>query len=612
MEEQQQQRIGRFEVKQRLGRGAQGSVYLARDPSLERLVAVKLLNASNPELTALDEDGRTPLEGRIASRLRHPNIVFIYDAGEFKGLPYLVFEYVQGKTLRHILSKHGALPLERVCALIGPILDGMAAAHEEDVIHLDLNPRNVLLDKDERPRIMDFGLSQLVGRVKRSNDTATGTLRYMAPEHFRGGELGPATDVFALGSTFYELVAGRPAMQGDSAPAIIHQLCEKSVDMTPLQGWPAGELFAAFLKGALEKDAAARYRDAGAMRDAFRLFLQESGLGEQAQSQSHSTVEFLLRRMQRKQDFPTISRTLVDINRLTASGSDAPAEKLANVILRDYALTSKLLKLVNSAFYGHIANEVTSISHAVMILGFEKVRMIANSLTFFGRLQGSPELKDATTRSFMCGLIARHLARRRNLAGAEEAFIYGLFRNLGENLVIYYFPEEHGEIRRLMVTRGLSKLAASRGVLGVSYEDLGAAVARVWKLPDTIIDVIRGLPNDDPETPASEAERLRDIAIFAEELCDVAGMDDHAAQDEALARLVERFEPSVDVTAGFAGRLVAAGADKLRQYAPVFEIDVAGSSFCRSAIEWSLRYCEGGGAAAAEAAGETDVQRQVG
>jgi HD-like signal output (HDOD) protein len=212
----------------------------------------------------------------------------------------------------------------------------------------------------------------------------------------------------------------------------------------------------------------------------------------------------------------------------------------------------------------------------------------------------------------MCGLIARHLARRRNLAGAEEAFIYGLFRNLGENLVIYYFPEEHGEIRRLMVTRGLSKLAASRGVLGVSYEDLGAAVARVWKLPDTIIDVIRGLPNDDPETPASEAERLRDIAIFAEELCDVAGMDDHAAQDEELARLVERFEPSVDVTAGFAGRLVAAGADKLRQYAPVFEIDVAGSSFCRSAIEWSLRYCEDGGAAVGETAGETDVQRQAG
>ncbi len=586
------QKIGRFEVVRRLGRGAQGSVYLARDPSLERHVAIKILNTTNPDLETLDEDGKTPLEGRIASRLRHPNVVSIFDAGEYKGLPYLVFEYVRGNTLRHILSQHGVLSLERAAAMIGPILDGVAAAHEEGVIHLDLNPRNVLLDKDEVPRIMDFGLSQIAGRVRRSQDTATGTLRYMSPEHFEGGELGPATDVFALGSTFYEMVTGRPAMAGQTAPAIIHHLCEKPVDLTPLLEWPAGEHFAAFLKGALEKRPEARYADGAAMREAFRLFLRESGLAEKIQrggGQSHSTVEFLLRRMQRKQDFPTISRTLTDINRLTSGDSDAPADKLANVILRDYALTSKLLKLVNSAFYGNMAAEVTSISRAVVILGFEKVRMIANSLTFFGHLRGGPrerELKDSMTKSFLCGLIARHLAQRCRLRGAEEAFIQGLFRNLGENLVIYYFPDEYGEIGELMQTRELSKIAASRAVLGVSYEDLGAAVARTWKLPDAIIDVIRGLPTDEPMPPVSDADRFRDIAVFAGELCDIAGLDEPARQDERLVKLVNRFAASVDVTTEFARRLVAAGLEKLTQYAQVFEIDVAGSRFCSSAVAW--------------------------
>ena len=165
------------------------------------------------------------------------------------------------------------------------------------------------------------------------------------------------------------------------------------------------------------------------MNEAFRLFLDETGLEDQAKADgsSHSTIDFLLRRMQRTGDIPAKSRTLSDINRLTGDDKQANADKLANVILRDFALTGKLLKLVNSSFYGTRASEITSVSQAVVFLGVEQVRMTANSLAFFGHMKiDSAVLKDSMTKSFLRGLIARHLALRSKVTCAEEAFIAGM------------------------------------------------------------------------------------------------------------------------------------------------------------------------------------------
>lgn len=219
--------------------------------------------------------------------------------------------------------------------------------------------------------------------------------------------------------------------------------------------------------------------------------------------------------------------------------------------------------------------------------------MIANSLTFFSHMQGGEELKDSMTKSFLSGLIARHLAQRAKLAGAEEAFICGLFQNLGENLVIYYFPEDFADIKALMAERSLSKTQAARGVLGVSDAELGAAVARTWQLPDTIIEVIKGIPNDQVKAPESDEEKFRDIAVFANELCDVAKIGEPEEQDVALDTLLERFEPSVPLSATFSRRLLGAGLDKLRQYSQVFEINVAKSDLCNSAQRWVNARSEG-------------------
>ena len=578
------QKIGRYELIRSVGRGSQGAVYLARDPTLERFVAIKVLTATDAELNRVTEDG-TLLEARIASKLKHPNIIPIFDAGECPAGPYLVFEYVEGNTLAQVLKTRGPLSIEAAVPLIGAILKAVATAHAAGILHLDLSPRNVLIDADHVPRVMDFGLAQYVSIAREPQGFATGTLRYMAPEHFLGGPLGPWTDVFALGGTFFEIVTGQRAMQGSTVEEIRARIILEDVDFTPLKKDPYGDAFARFLAGAFEKQREGRYADCSVMSEAFELFLNDAGLADKASldASNHSTIDFLLRRMQRIGDFPTISRTLSDINRLAGDDDGAVnAEKLANVILRDFALTGKLLKLVNSAFYGKRVTEITSVSQAVVFPGVETVRVTANSLALFGHMKGdSGTLKDSMTKSFLSGLIARHLAQLNKLPAAEEAFICGMCQNLGENLVMYYFAEEFEEINEVRRSKGVDKSAAARGVLGVSYSDLGVAVARTWNLPRPIIESIRGVPPGLLSAPADETERLRDFAVFANELCDLFQSCEREELRNGIHKLLARFEPSFSLEPEYCLKLVNACIEKLKQFAPIFQINVTSSKYCR-------------------------------
>ncbi len=580
--------IGRFEILKTLGKGSQGRVYLGKDPVLDRCVAIKVLTPSQTELNSKSDNG-APLEAVIASKLNHPNIVPIYDAGECDIGPYLVFEYVEGDTLDQVLKSRGPYTIEGAVPLFSAILKALAAAHSSEILHLDLSSRNILVDREGTPRIMDFGLAQFASCVPEGGEMASGTLRYMTPEHFLGEPLGTWTDVFALGSTFYELITGRHAMRGTAFEDIRDRIVSAAIDLSVLNAHPHGQAFAQFLAGAFEKEREGRYTNCSVMNEAFELFLKESNLGDRVDGagSTHSTIDFLMRRMQRKQDFPTISSTLADINRLAGDGSNASADKLANVILRDLALTSKLLKLVNSAYYGSRSSEVTSISQAVVFLGVQTVRMTANSLTLFGHLKGdSAVLRDSMIKSFLSGLIARHLARRSHLPDVEEAFICGMCQNLGENLVIYYFADEFDEITALRESRQLDKPAASRGVLGVSYADLGAAVAGSWGLPHSIVDAIKGRPPGPVSEPAGDDERIRDLAVFSNRLCDLFLERSDEDFTSALRNLLDDFGASVALEEDYALKLVNAGFEKLNQYSQLFELDVAKSAYCRAVRSW--------------------------
>ncbi len=585
-----QQLFGRLNVLSKLGSGAQGTVYLADDPVLERKVAIKVLTATDPAMARTHSNGAL-LEGRIASKLNHPNIVSVYDAGDSRIGPYLVFEFVEGKTLADTLESHGPFSIRNAVTIIAPILDALATAHRLQIVHLDLSPRNILIDANGVPRIMDFGLSRFLRQIPQKRKHVAGTLRYMAPEHFTGNAIGPHTDVFALGSTFLELVTGQRAMDGDSIVDIRRRIVDACVDYSGLNALQAGSAYEQLLRGSLTRDIAERYPDCGVMQGAFRVFVRDAELEEAVADDAaqHSTVEYLLRRMRKKKDFPTISRTLADINRLTGDNSGASADAVANVILRDFALTGKLLKLVNSSFYGTRSAEITSISQAVVHLGLEQVRLTANSLSFFGHMKGEAKdvvLKNAMTKSFLSGLIARHLARHERLPEAEEAFICGMFQRLGETLVIYYFREEYDEIIEVAQRTNTDRQAASQSVLGIDYATLGTAVATTWQLPDTLLAAIAGIANGPLLSPETPDERLRDFAVFANELCDLAALPDFESQQQQLHALLHRFSPSVSLNADLSVKLLSAGLEKLEQYSQLFEINVATSDYCRAVRNW--------------------------
>jgi len=579
--------VGRFVLSRKLGRGGQGTVYLADDPTLERRVAIKVIHAH--AVSGALEPGELPNEARMAARMQHPNIVSIYDVGHFRKRPYLVFEFVEGRTFRDLLLNDGAMPARRALALMRPVIEGMAHAHERDVLHLDLGPGNILLSDRDIPRIMDFGLSQLVNSVRDTTALPVGTLLYMAPEQLEEKPPGPQADVRALGLIAFEMLTGNSAITSHTLISAVREICERNVDLSPLDGGPEMTPIVDFLGKALMRDPAARYENAVAMLQAFDAAMEARGRIEHgAQAQPvHGTVEFLLRRMQRRQDFPALSRSLVEINRMTSRDSNATASQVANVVLRDFALTNKLLKLANSAFYGVLAGEVKSVSHAISLLGFQQLRVTANSLTLFSHLKDrtkSRALGELLIRSFVAGLLARHLAQRDGLNVAEEAFICGMFQTLGEMLTMFYFAEEYTDIMELVEGGKLNKRQAAVQVLGADFSLLGAAVAEEWRFPKMYVDAIAGLPDDGAVTaPADDTERLRDVSVFADTLCETLGAGAHDRGPAVFDAVHQRFKASIGLEPSLLATLAESALDKLETYSSIIGINTKSSSWCRAA-----------------------------
>jgi serine/threonine-protein kinase len=214
------QTLGSYQILRILGEGGMGTVYLARHTLLGRLAAVKVLL---PELSMKEEMvARIFNEARLMAGLHHPGLVDVYDFGRHSGCAYLVMEYLEGETLAQLLDRQGKLPVELAIGLGRQIAAAVAMAHRHDIVHRDLKPDNVFLVPDEesrsglRARLLDFGIAKLAtdqsGAVRTRTGSLVGTPAYMSPEQCRGAggaEIGPRSDVYALGCILYEMLCGR-------------------------------------------------------------------------------------------------------------------------------------------------------------------------------------------------------------------------------------------------------------------------------------------------------------------------------------------------------------------------------------------------------------------
>ncbi len=235
--------ISRYELLSELGRGAMARVYLARDPNINRKVALKVLEPRGLASTIDEEELRLRflLEARAAGNLRHPSAVAIYDADHDAdtGLSFIAMEWVDGQTLDELLKATDApLPLDRALAIIGQVASALDAAHEQGLIHRDVKPANILLDKEGNAKLSDFGIAKTDALGLTYTGQVLGTPNYMSPEQLRDEELDGRSDLFALGVVLYQCLTGQQPFQADSIPALAHKILHASP--TPPRSLNAG------------------------------------------------------------------------------------------------------------------------------------------------------------------------------------------------------------------------------------------------------------------------------------------------------------------------------------------------------------------------------------
>jgi serine/threonine-protein kinase len=209
------QAIGKYRIIRRIGQGAMGEVFQAHDPLLNRMVTSKTVSSS---LATEHELRRRFLrEAQSAARLNHPNIITVYDFGDEDGQIFMAMELLEGTDLKDLIAAGGLAALDEKLDVMEQVCEGLAFAHSMEVVHRDLKPGNVHVQPGGHVKIMDFGLARLGASEMTRTGTVMGTPHYMSPEQVRGEKADARSDVFALGATFYELLGGRKAFDGDDA-----------------------------------------------------------------------------------------------------------------------------------------------------------------------------------------------------------------------------------------------------------------------------------------------------------------------------------------------------------------------------------------------------------
>ena len=266
------ERLGRYEIIEELGRGAMGVVYKARDPLIDRTVAIKTvaLDLSPEESEAFMH--RFYSEAKAAGRLNHSNIVTIHDVGESNGVAHIAMEFLQGRSLREILDSGVVLPPEKIADIVAQVADGLAFAHENGIVHRDIKPANIMVLDSGRVKIMDFGIAHLPTGSRTWAGTLVGSPKYMAPERIAGRPVDGRADIFSLGAVLYEMLTGCPPFQGDNLETLLDEVISKTPAPPRSRNRALPFAFDYVVAKSMAKRPDDRYPDASAMASAVRNF----------------------------------------------------------------------------------------------------------------------------------------------------------------------------------------------------------------------------------------------------------------------------------------------------------------------------------------------------
>ena len=269
-------RIGKYEIRKALGKGAMGQVYLAHDTMLDRDVALKVMIAQiadDPELKA-----RFEREAKAVAKMSHPNVVMVFDLGyHTDGSPYIAMELLKGQDLQKALRQPPPMPLDRKVAVIVQVLAGLAHAHQAGLVHRDIKPANIWLQEDGSCKIMDFGIARETSHSMTGTGNVMGTADYMSPEQVQGKKVDSRSDLFAVGCMLFELAAGRRPFHADNLMAIFYKILHEEPNYELVPKGDGYDALMPFLRRALSKNLDERYQSAAEFAVDLRGWLKAHG-----------------------------------------------------------------------------------------------------------------------------------------------------------------------------------------------------------------------------------------------------------------------------------------------------------------------------------------------
>ncbi|WP_296180208.1 Stk1 family PASTA domain-containing Ser/Thr kinase [uncultured Mobiluncus sp.] len=285
---------GRYEISQLIGRGGMAEVHIGNDTRLNRIVAIKILRqdlARDPVFQA-----RFRREAQSAANLNHPSIVAVYDTGEETitasdgtevKVPYIVMEYVEGHTVRELLTDGNPVPLEEAVEIVSGVLDALEYAHHQNLVHRDIKPGNVMITTTGKIKVMDFGIARALSDSQATmtqTDAVVGTAQYLSPEQARGEQVDARSDLYSAGCLLFELLTGQPPFKGDSAVAVAFQHVSQLPPLPSSIAPDIPESLDRVVMKALAKDRDERYPDAAHMRTDLQASLRGGNVAAPATS----------------------------------------------------------------------------------------------------------------------------------------------------------------------------------------------------------------------------------------------------------------------------------------------------------------------------------------
>ncbi len=571
--------FGRYALRRLVADTDLAHVWLGSDPHTGRDVRIKLVKPG-PDVDAAQMASWVH-KANQRSHLAHPAILPLQEVGVLHGQPFLVSGWVAGQTLAdRMATSAAAVSARRASGWMLEVLDALVLAHAAGQVHGRLHPGNILIDEQGRARLLDFAVPVRVTDPA----AAAAQARALAPWWPSGQRMAADNDadadLHAVGMVLACLLSGRRITPGAAA----------ATAEPGAAGWPAGSDpdLRAIVQAVLAPEAGAPRSSARDFHDTLaRWSHAAAGLASSSDraapghsSASDGALERLLKRMQQNEDFPAMSHAVSRIQAMVASDTESVGA-VADEILKDVALSNKLLRIVNSAYYAR-GGGIATISRAVTLIGFNGVRNMAMGLVLLEGMQDKAHAQ-ILTEEFVRALLAASIAREIASAGGngEEAFIGAMFQDLGRLLAMYYFPLEAQQVRQLL-RDGAGKLnesSASIRVLGLDYEALGLGVAKLWDLPADIRRYMHQPVGGPPQRVAADTlEQMRWTTLAANRLADIWLKVEPAEQAGRLDAVRKLFARALDCTPDAIRDAMEQARRKLIDLAALMELQITPGS----------------------------------